>query len=61
MKMIMLRSMRISPDGFRTHYYEAEHEYEIPELLARSFYADNIAVPVISCHKPPSRSADLSQ
>ncbi len=64
MKMLMLHNMRASPDGFRSCYYKAGYEYEISNMLARSFYADNRAVPVdaLFSHrkKPPSRSSSQS-
>jgi hypothetical protein len=64
MKMLMLSDMRASPDGFRTHYYRAGYEYDLPDMLARSFYADDVAVPVSlvsgEINKTPS-SVDMLQ
>lgn len=65
MRMVMLSDMRGSPDGFRTSYYKAGYEYDIPDMLARSYYADDIAVPVNGIapqkNKAPSRSSTQSQ
>jgi len=43
MKVVMLRSHRASPDGFRIQYYKAGMVYNLPNMLARMLCSHGFA------------------
>jgi len=43
MRLVMLRTVRGSPDGAQVLTYEADREYEVPDSLTRVFLAEGWA------------------